>query len=108
MTETTLSGESAYPAVFVARFINIVISIVEIALAIRVVLELFGANPTSQFVAWVYGVTGTLIGPFTGAFPSLSLGSGSVIDVVAIMAMVAYAFIGWALIELLSFTLASR
>lgn len=99
--------QNYYPGIFVARVINAVVGIIEIALALRVVLELFGASPSSQFVAWVYTVTTGLIGPFAGAFPGLSLGSASVIDVVAILAMIGYAILGWLIIQILSFIFVS-
>jgi len=96
-----------YPGIFVARLINMILGVVEFALAVRIVLELFGASPSSEFVAWVYSITGTLIGPFAGAFPGLAMGPTSVIDVVAILAMIGYAVIGWLVIQLLSFIFTS-
>ena len=91
-----------YPAIFVARVINWIAGIIELALALRLLLELFGANSASQFVAWVYGVTSVILGPFAGAFPNLSLGGSSIVDVVTIMAMIGYAILGWILIQFLS------
>jgi hypothetical protein len=91
-----------YPAYFVARLVNTIIGIIEFIIAVRLVLELFGASAASAFVAWVYSVSASLIGPFNGAFASLNLGNGSVLDINAILAMVAYAIIGWILIEVIS------
>jgi hypothetical protein len=96
-----------YPGTFVVRFINGLVGIIEFALALRFVLELFGANPSSQFIAWIYGVTNALIGPFVGAFPGLYIGGNFVIDIVAILAMIAYAILGWLIVRLLSFVFIS-
>ena len=96
-----------YPAVFVVRIANAVVGIIEISLAVRIVLELFGASSSSQFVAWIYNVTAPLVGPFLGAFPGLAMGPGSVIDVVAILAMIGYAVLGWIIVRLLMFIFSS-
>jgi hypothetical protein len=92
-----------YRGSFVARIINGLIGIAEVLLLVRLVLELLGANAASPFVAWAYSISGALIGPFNGAFPVVYLTASSVLDVVAIVAMVGYALLGWLLIELLTF-----
>ncbi|MCR4281021.1 MAG: YggT family protein [Candidatus Kaiserbacteria bacterium] len=92
-----------YPSTFVYRLINGLIGIIESAFALRLVLELFGASPSSQFVGLVYGITDGLIGPFAGAFPNFSLGGGFVINITVILAMIGYAILGWLIIKLLSF-----
>jgi len=96
-----------FPAIFVARVVNAIIGIIEFALAVRIVLELFGASSSSQFVAWIYSVTAAMIGPFTGAFPGFAMGPASIIDVVAILAMIGYAVIGWVVVRLLMFIFTS-
>ncbi len=92
-----------YPGIFVLRLINAIVGIIEAALALRLILELFGANSSSQFVAVVYQITDNLLGPFLGAFPNLSLGYSFVLDITTILAMIAYAIAGWIIIRLLSF-----
>ena len=96
-----------YPAFFVERVINAIVGIIEIALALRIVLEMFGASTSSSFVAWIYNSTAGLVGPFAGAFSGLVLGPGMSIDIVAILAMIGYAVIGWLLIWLLNFIFSS-
>ena len=96
---------SYYPGRFVVRVINIVFGIIEALLALRLILEFLGANAGSPIVAWVYGVTGSLIGPFANAFPQLVF-SGFVLDLTTIFAMIGYAFIGWLVMMLLSFVFA--
>ena len=91
-----------YPGVFIMRIVNGVIGLIEAMLVLRLVLQLLGANPSSQFIAWVYGVTDNLVGPFAGAFPSLSVG-GYAAEFSTIFAMVGYAIIGWLIARLLSF-----
>ena len=99
--------QTYYPKVFVLRVVNMLIGIVEFALAARLVLEVLGASSSSQFVEWVYTVTDALVQPFSGAFSALAMGNGSVIDVVAIFAMIGYAVIGLVVIQLLLFIFSS-
>lgn len=101
MTEI-ITERPYFPAIFVARVINWIVGVVEFFLGLRILLELFGASPTSPFVAWMYSITLGILAPFVGAFPSLSLGGSQTIDIVAITAMIAYAVLGWILIEILS------
>ncbi len=98
---------SYYPAILVARLINVVVGIVEVVLILRILLELFGANSVSRFVNWIYGVSAVLLGPFAGSFAPLSLGNRSEFDIAAVLAMVAYVFTGWFFIQLLSFIFVS-
>ena len=98
---------SYYPGILAERVINVVVGIIELLLAVRLVLELLGANSSSAFIAWIYNASYGLVSPFMGAFPSLSLGTGSVIDLSTVLAMIVYAVIGWIVIRLLSFIFVS-
>jgi YGGT family len=95
------------PLSITVRVVNIVLSIVELLLAVRIVLELLGANAGAPFIAWLYGASGGLVAPFEGAFPSLTLGNGYLIDLSAIFAMIAYAVIAWLVIKLFEFAFSS-
>jgi|SRR3989344_1382107 len=90
------------PYIFIARVVNAIISIIELMLGLRLTLQFLGANPVSQFVAWTYSITDTLIGPFAGAFPALTIG-GFVVDVSTIFAMIGYVVIGWLIMQVLAF-----
>jgi hypothetical protein len=103
----TISQRRYYPAIFVVRVVNAIVGIVEFALAVRIILELFGASASSQFVAWIYSVTAAMIGPFAGAFPGLVFGPGSIVDLVAMLTMIGYAVIGWLIARLLMFVFSS-
>lgn len=91
-----------YPYAFVMRVINTIIGVIEMMLALRLVLEFFAASTASAFVAWVYEVTDSIIGPFAGAFPNLFIG-GFPLELSTIFAMIGYAMIGWLIMQLLSF-----
>lgn len=81
--------------------VNWVVSIIEFLLVLRLLLILFGASASSQFVAWIYDLTGRLVAPFSGAFPNLVLG-GFVIELSTVFAMIGYAIIGWLIVQVLS------
>ena len=85
------------------RFINGIVGLVEIVLLIRLVLEMLAADTSSQFIASYYSATDALIGPFAGAFPVLSIGGAHVVDLSIVLAMIAYAIVGWLVILVLSF-----
>jgi len=89
------------PVEFPLRVITFVVSAIEFLLALRLILVALGANSSAQFVAWIYSVTGSLIAPFSGAFPNLSLG-GFVLELSTLFAMIGYALIGWVVIRLIS------
>ena len=91
-----------YPSSYVAWVINWVVGIIEFMLALRLILELLQAGPSSQFVSWVYSVTSGLVAPFSGAFQSFYFG-GFVLDISTLFAMIGYAIIGWLIIRLFSF-----
>ncbi|HVY72716.1 MAG TPA: hypothetical protein VG984_01535 [Candidatus Paceibacterota bacterium] len=103
MADIVTRDQYYYRGSFIAGIINTVVGIIELFLLIRIVLELLGANAASPIVAWTYAVSSTFMGPFVGAFPGLYLTQNSILDVVAVVAMIGYALLGWLLIELLGF-----
>jgi len=105
---TVIVEQDYYPALFVARVANTIIGVIEAFLIVRLVLELFGANPAAPFIGWIYGVSGALMGPFMNAFPAFSLGGASALDLTALLAMIVYAAIGWLVIEVLSLIFVSH
>jgi hypothetical protein len=98
---------STSPAILAERVINVIVGIIELLLAIRLVLELLGASAGAPFVAWIYDASWNLVAPFSGAFPSISLGSASLIDFSTILAMIAYAALGWIVTRLVFFVFSS-
>lgn len=87
----------------ITRVIDIFIGGISLLLALRIVLRLLAASPSSNFVAWLYETTGRLILPFEGMFPTLIFGSGSALEFSSLFALIAYTFIGWLLIRFLHF-----
>lgn len=77
--------------------VSLVIGIIEAILGLRVILRLFGANPGTGFVQWVYDTSASLMEPFAGIFPTATVTPGFAIDFSAIFAMIVYAVIGYLL-----------
>jgi hypothetical protein len=91
-----------YPADLPVLIVRWMVNVIEFLLALRFLFVLFGADPASSFVAWLYQVTGHLISPFAGAFPDLVLG-GFVVDVSTVLAMIGYAVVGWLILQVFAF-----
>ncbi len=73
---------------------NTIISILELLISLRILLKLLGARTAAPFVTWVYETTSPLLAPFEGMFPSSTIPIGSVLEVSALFALIAYALIG--------------
>ena len=81
--------------------VNIIFSIVEFLLIIRILLKLFGANPATPFVYWVYGTTQPLLSPFAGIFPNPVLKGGFVIEMASLFALLVYGFVAYLILEVI-------
>jgi hypothetical protein len=83
----------------VQGLIYLFFGIIEGLLAIRFVLLALGANATAGFAALIYGLTEPLLIPFNGLFQTARL-EGAVLDWNTLVAIVAYALLGWVLAKL--------
>ena len=74
------------------------IIVVEIFLLLGFILKLFGANPSSGFVDWVYHALDRVMAPFRGIFAPIELGTAgndvlAVFDTSILFAMIVYGFL---------------
>lgn len=90
-----------YTRNFLVSLINFIIGIVVLFLVLRLVLRLFGASSAAPFVAWVYAMSGSLLEPFRGIFPNVSIQPGFVLEFPTLFAILAYSFFGWLLISII-------
>ena len=75
----------------------------EILLAFRLVLKLLGASTTSQFVNFVYGLSGIFVLPFEGIFRravTQGIETSAVLEPSTLVAMVVYAVLAWGIVKL--------
>jgi hypothetical protein len=92
-------------AVIILPLVDLILTIVEGLISLRVILKLFGAFSGAPFVSWVYETTNPLLQPFTGMFPSPRVDGRFVIEFSALFALVIYATAGYlisALVEQLT------
>ena len=92
-----------YTARLILFLIDFVFGIIQLILALRIILELFSANPATPFVAWLYDISRTLLYPFQNIFPSPILRGGFILDISAIVAILAYALLAYFITELIRF-----
>lgn len=84
------------------NLLNLFLGLVEIILALRFVLRLFGANATNGFVGWIYEMSAVLLEPFRGVFPTRVFENQYVLEFNTLFAMLMYAIIGMLLMWLMS------
>lgn len=77
-----------------------IVGLFEILIGIRLLLKLFGANPASAFVSFMYNVTWPLVAPFHGIFNTTQEGR-SVFEPESIVAMLIILLLGWGIISLM-------
>ena len=80
----------------VIQLIWLLLGILEVLIALRIGLQLIGANPVNPIVAFIYGFTYLFLFPFAGMIASPSSGS-IVLELSSVFAMLVYALIAWAL-----------
>jgi hypothetical protein len=61
------------------------------------ILSMLGANPAAPFASWIYSRTDTIMRPFEGLFPAISITNDTQINLSLLFAMVVYIAIASAL-----------
>ena len=86
----------------IRTLVNIVFGIIEFLLSLRFIFKFFVVNPGTPFVAWLYGITASLVSPFARILPDLKFG-GFMIDFATLAALVVYVFVGYLILQLFSY-----
>src|ERR1700722_13627666 len=76
-----------------------VLGLLEVLLAFRFLLKLFGANPAAGFSKFIYGVTYIFAAPFINVFHITQV-AGSVFEWTTILAMLVYWLVAGGVIKL--------
>lgn len=82
------------------RIMWTLLGILEIFLGLRFVLKLIGANASSGFSVFIYGVTGAVIAPFRSLLGTPTY-QGSVFEITTLVAMAVYALFFWIIVRLI-------
>lgn len=102
----TVSAESSAPGSVVAqRVVWYIVGFIVALLALRLILQLLGANQGNAFVDFVYGISGIFAAPFFGMFSYTPSYGVSYFEVSTLVAILIYSLIGWGIAKL--FTLNS-
>ncbi len=84
------------------NLVNVFLSVVEVALGLRFILKLFGANPNNDFVSWLYSMTSVLLDPFRGIFPTKVFENKYIFEFVTLFAMLIYAMLALLIIAVIN------
>jgi len=82
----------------VEQLIWLVIGVIDGLIGLRVLLKLIAANPDSPFVGFVYNASSLFLWPFASLIASPASG-GMVLEIPALIAMLVYALLGWAVVR---------
>jgi uncharacterized protein YggT (Ycf19 family) len=96
---------SVTPTRRATEVIYLVFGIIDALLLIRLVLKLLAANPLAGFSKFIYGLTDVFMAPFRNLLPTVGGGSGSVLEMSTVIAIIVYALIGWGLVRLVAIVL---
>jgi uncharacterized protein YggT (Ycf19 family) len=95
-------SSSINPARRAMELIYLAFGIIDGLLVIRLILRLLAANPLAGFSKFIYGMTDVFLAPFRNLLPTVGGGSGSVLEMSTVIAIIVYALIGWALARLIA------
>ena len=84
------------------NLLNFFLAVVEGFLGLRFLLKLFGANPNTGFVDWVYDMSDVLLEPFRGIFPTKVFDDKFIFEFTTLFAMLMYAILGLILVYLIN------
>jgi len=84
----------------VTRIVWSILVLLEVLLGLRFMLKLIAANPESGFAAFMYGITGPFIAPFTGLVGTPASG-GMILEVTTLIAMAIYALFFWGVVSVI-------
>jgi uncharacterized protein YggT (Ycf19 family) len=90
-----------------AAVVGLIVGVVDVLVAGRFLLKLFGASSQSSFVGFIYGVTSPLVAPFAGIFPNAGT-TNNVFEPAALVAIAVFALIGWGAVVLIRITTAPK
>ncbi|MBC8059580.1 MAG: YggT family protein [Clostridiaceae bacterium] len=86
------------------KYIYYILGVLEVLFAIRFILKLLGANPSSSFVSFIYSLTQLGLAPFTSIFRTAvakGVETQAVLEPATIIGMIVYALVGWGIIRLI-------
>src|SRR5688572_3688630 len=100
-TERTVDEAPPTGSVLSVRIVSYILGVIEVILAIRFLLALFGANRANDFANFVFSVSQPLVQPFFSLFGYTPRYGSSQLEMYTWVAMLIYAVIAWGIISLI-------
>ncbi len=97
--ESSYTSSTTKPILRGIQVVWYILAVLEILLAFRFVLKMMGANSSSGFVSFIYGLTWPLAQPFISAF-RVSRVEGSIFEWTTILAAAVYWLIAFGIIKI--------
>ncbi len=101
--ESVVVRENVSGVVIAQRVVYYVGGVIVALLFIRLLLQLLGANQGSDFVGFIYGLTGIFVAPFYGIFGEPTFGQ-SHFETSTLIAIVIYSLLTVGIAKLISLT----
>jgi hypothetical protein len=98
----------SYALVRLTEFIWLLAGVLEALFAVRIILNLIGANQAAGFAQFITRVTTPFLAPFANLMSNPTTSSGSVLEITTLIAMMVYALLAWGIVRLLQIVFARR
>jgi hypothetical protein len=98
LREEKLPMHRIRPLYRMSQIVWYVLGLVEILLALRFLLKLFGANSGAGFTKFIYGASALFAAPFLYVF-KISQVEGSIFEWSTILAMAVYLLVAWLIVK---------
>ncbi len=95
------NSRSTKPLYRATQIIWALLGIIEVILAFRFLLKLFGANPAAGFTSFMYTISYPFAAPFVSVF-GLTQVQGSIFEWTTLLAMLVFGLLGWGIVKLLT------
>ncbi|HEV8192120.1 MAG TPA: YggT family protein [Ktedonobacterales bacterium] len=100
--QDVVQTDEGSPAFSLAWIVYTILGIVDVLIILRVLFKALAANTGAGFTSFVYGVTDPLVAPFQGIFGTPQASNGSVFELSSVVAIVVYALLAWAIVQVAS------
>ncbi len=104
--QTVSQTTSVSAGVVAGRVVWYAIGVIIVLLALRLLLQLMGANQGNGFVDFIYALSGVFAAPFFGMFSYTPSYGQSYFEISTLVAIAIYGLLGWGIAKL--FTLGSN
>lgn len=97
--DSSYTSSSTKPLYRGTQIVWYIVGLLEVILAFRFILKLFGANPSAGFSSFVYNISYPFATPFLNVFRTTRV-EGNVFEWTTILAMLVYLLIAWAIVKI--------